>query len=117
MAYNMKRATANSLTNQLVSRINKMGESKAENKANSEKIGANGHSKSDSIHSAKSLDNFRSVTNQLLDNIKENGGNFRDNINQESGLSLLREKLDNGEISGASANTYISTFGNIGIAV
>jgi len=108
-----KRDSVNMVINKIMNNANGIGQSKTEARANSETVGQNGKQISTMAHSAKSMDNLRSITNQLVNFVKENhSGRVSTNLNNDTIKEFINMKLDNG-LSGASANTYISELSKI----
>ena len=114
MSFNLGRASAKNATNYFVSQVNGLGESKVEARNEGNEVGRNGQDLSNKLHSGKSIDNFRSVTNQYFDHVKAEHGTLKGNINESTATAFIEGKLERGEISGSSANTYLSSMNKIG---
>lgn len=107
--YNITRANAKSIANQLTQVVNGLGQSKLQAKKEGDLKGQNGHAKSDKVHSRKSMDNFRSVAKNYFQYIKDTvGGRIEKSINAETAKDFVLHKLALGEIKGSTANTYLS---------
>lgn len=107
------RASVNAVVNRVMSQADGVGQSKAEAKANSDKVGANGQSISTKAHSIKSKEALRSATNQLLNHIKENNtGRVVGNINNETARDFINSKIAEG-MKENSLNTLISTISKV----
>ncbi len=107
------RANAKSISNQLTTVVNGINQSKVQAKKESNLTGQNGHSKSDKVHSLKSMDNFKSVAKNFFQYVKDTqGGRIEKNINVETAKDFILTKLDKG-LEGSSANTYISILGKV----
>lgn len=112
MSFNVKRASANSIINRVLSNANGIGESKSLARKNSEIKGSNGHKVSTKAHSIKELQNLRSVTKQYVNYVKEVfDGKVATNINADSAKNFLEHKLQ--EVSAGTLNTYISSLNKI----
>lgn len=108
-----RRASANAVINQILSRANGIGQSKTEAKNQSATIGQNGQTVSTKAHSIKSLQNLRSITKQYINFIKEQHGNrVVNHLNNETMKEFINHKLESGTSQG-SVNTYISTLAKV----
>ncbi len=108
-----KRDSVNMVVNKIMNNANGIGTSKTEARANSNTLGQNGQQISTKAHSAKSMDNLRSITNQLVNYVKENNqGRVSTNLNNENIKDFINHKIENG-LSGSSVNTYISELSKI----
>lgn len=108
-----KRASANAVINQILSRANGIGQSKTAAKSQSTTIGQNGQVVSTKAHSIKSLQNLRSITKQYVNFVKEKHGNrVVSHINNETMKAFINHKLESGTSQG-SVNTYISTLAKV----
>lgn len=115
--FNLGRASAEAAANKFGKVMNGIGVSKAESKASSGLTSdRSGHAKSDKLHSYSSLDNFKSYTKQYFEHVKTEHGTLKGNINNDTLTDYLKWRLDRGEIKESTANTYLSSLSNIGIA-
>ncbi|MCH9814378.1 MAG: hypothetical protein K0U47_10615 [Epsilonproteobacteria bacterium] len=103
------RANAKSIANQLTVVANGIGESKKEARSKSELKGQNGQVKSEKVHSLKAMDNFRSVSKNYFQHIKNTlGGKIEKNINAETVKDYILTNLIAEKFEGSTANTYLS---------
>lgn len=108
-----KRDSVNMVINKIMNNANGIGTSKTEARANSDTVGQNGQQISTQAHSLKSMDNLRSITNQLVNFVKENNeGRVSTNLNNETIKDFINQKIEDG-LSGSSVNTYISELSKI----
>lgn len=115
--FNLGRASAEAAANKFTKVMDGIGQSKAQSKAESGlKSERSGHAKSDKLHSYSSLENFRSTTKQYFDHVKTEYGTLKGNINNDTLTDYLKGRLDRNEIKESTANTYLSSLSNIGIA-
>jgi len=96
--------------NQIIKEINGIRESKRENRANSSKIGENGHKVSTKIHSYKSLDNIRNdLTNLGKFAKKEFGIKELKDINKE----VVKSWIESKNITYSTATNYFSELNKV----
>jgi len=96
--------------NQIIKEINGIRESKRENRANSQKIGENGHKVSTKVHSYKSLDNIRADLTNLGKFSKQNFGmkELKD-INKE----VVKNWIESKNITYSTATNYFSEINKV----
>ena len=108
MAFNVNRASANSIINRVLSNANGIGISKSQQRIESGLKGQNGHRITDKAHSIKEMQNLRSVTKQYINFVKENySGKIADNINSNTVKDFIHSKAET--VQPSTLNTYIST--------
>jgi len=96
--------------NQIIKEINGIRESKKENRANSDKIGENGHKVSTKVHSYKSLDNIRNdLTNLGKFAKKEFGIKELKNIDKE----VVKSWIESKNITYSTATNYFSELNKV----
>lgn len=103
------RANAKSIATQLVKVENGLGTSKIKARNESGMKGQNGHKISDLIHSAKAMDNFKSVSQSYFQHVKDTvGGKIEASVSSETIKDFLLTNLANEKINGGTASTYLS---------
>lgn len=108
------RASGNAVIKAVMSNSQGIGTSKADSRANSGLKGQNGQNVSSKTHSVATTQNQRSVITQYVNYLKEEHGNrVMEHINNDTMKEFIDHKLNEDNISGTTANTYISELGRI----
>lgn len=109
------RSNAKYIAHEALKTINGLGTSKSQSRSHSELKGQNGHAISSKIHSLQSFKQVSNIAEQYTSYLQQEYGKKEiiDNINAETMKDFITRKLENEEISGGTANTYISAMAKL----